>query len=103
MDKKINELVKLFEEKKYISVIEKAEEILQKDKKHKHANNIIAAAYEKAGNEADAIKHFNLLIEYHPNHFPPYLNLGIIFRKKGDTRKAIELLEKANNLSKNNE
>ena len=32
MDKKINELVKLFEEKKYISVIEKAEEILQKDK-----------------------------------------------------------------------
>ena len=32
MDKKINELVKLFEEKKYISVIEKDQEILQKDK-----------------------------------------------------------------------
>jgi tetratricopeptide (TPR) repeat protein len=67
-----------------IAWAKKAEEWFEK------GNMAMSAGYNNV-----AIRFFEKAIEIDPNYLEPYINIGLLYNKEGDTEKAISYYEKA--------
>ncbi|EQA73716.1 tetratricopeptide repeat protein [Leptospira noguchii] len=54
-----------------------------------------ALILEKEGNYPEAIRLYEDLIQSQPKYQKPYLNLGALYSKQGNSKKAIEIYQKA--------
>ena len=92
---KVNKLVNLYNEGQLESVVEQAQALT---KQYPHAFvvwNILGGCNIQIGMLNEAIKAYNKCISLKPNFVDAYVNLGIIYKNKGELDEALKALKKA--------
>ena len=74
--------------------IEKLKEFLKTDPMDSFVQHALALEYIKAGNDAQARKLFETIIEREPDYIGTYYHLAKLLERIGETDKAIKIYEK---------
>lgn len=82
MRDKIEKLISLFHQKKYLEAINLAENLFKKDKKNPFYFNFMGNVYQAKGQIDLSIVFFERALEIDNNFFYALYNLGISYKKK---------------------
>lgn len=85
----------LKEKKQFKQLKLNLKELIKNNKNNPIVLNLSGIFYSDIGEEIIAEKCFNDAINFDPNFYAPYYNIGTIYYKKGDIYKAINFLNKA--------
>lgn len=93
----------LFKNKSYNQLINKIIEKINRNQSNVFEVELLGITYLETQQFLNAIKIFEKLITEFPNFYNSYINLGIAYRKIGNTKKAIYIYENfIKNVNKNN-
>lgn len=95
MKDKIEKLISLFHQKKYLEAINLAENLFKKDKKNPFYFNFMGNVYQAKGQIDLSIVFFERALEIDSNFFYALYNLGISYKKKNLIQKSKEFFIKA--------
>ena len=95
-----NELLKLFNEKKFGELLNKAEGLRLIYPNSLLIFNILGASYFEVGDYKKSLVFFNNLIRNKPNYFEAYYNIGNVYSKIGKLDLALTYYIKSTNLKK---
>ena len=95
-----NELLKLFNEKKFGELLNKAEGLRLIYPNSLLIFNILGASYFEVGDYKKSLVFFNNLIRNKPNYFEAYYNIGNVYTKIGKLDLALTYYIKSTNLKK---
>lgn len=74
--------------------IEKLKEYLKANDKDSFLQHALALEYIKIGNDTDAERLFNEILEREPGYIGSYYHLGKLLERVGQTEKAIDIYAK---------
>ena len=92
--KLVNKLIKLFEQKKFKSIIDDFKKNNKILINNADALNILGASMAALGDIEGALKRYKKVLEIDENHSDTLNNLGIIFYEMGEYEKSINLYKK---------
>jgi Tfp pilus assembly protein PilF len=81
--------------------IEKLKEFLEQNPADSFLQHALALEYIKAGNDAEAQKIFENILQQEPGYVGSYYHLAKLFERNGNTDAAIKWYEKGMEVSKN--
>ena len=91
----IDQLISLYNQDKFIAVIELAEQLTQQYPRAFEVWNLLGAANKGLGRILEASKAFKRVTEINPKYAEAYYNLGVVLRQQGELHAALEAYEKA--------
>tara|TARA_B100001142_G_scaffold316463_1_gene356278 strand:- start:675 stop:2081 length:1407 start_codon:yes stop_codon:yes gene_type:complete len=96
-DQEVKELIALYKAKDFNKLKNKADAILEKNKEHHIALNILGLSFTAQGDIEKALRSFDESIKIKPDYAVAYNNKANIFLKKKEYDEAIILFKKAYN------
>ena len=102
LNKVTNKLVNLYNQGKFLCVVEEAQVLLKQFPKTFVIWNILGSSAVQVGMLDKAINAFQKALSLNPNNSAIYSNMGVAFREKGMLNEAIEAFDKAIAINPNN-
>ena len=91
----IDQLENLYNQRDFLTVIEKTKALLLQYPETFVLWNVLGASFTHLGMTDQAVIALNKVLTLNPNHFEAYINLGVTFFKQGKFEKAIDVYNKA--------
>jgi tetratricopeptide (TPR) repeat protein len=82
-----------------MSRIDQLKQFLQDEPNDEFSRYALALEYMNAGNDTEAMHHFKMLAENHPDYLATYYQMGKVLERQGKNSEAVLIYEKGKDVA----